>query len=74
MVSLLPRLPWNINSPQFSKAHITSLNLSNFNMIEAMELKIIASWSPCMALLHLDEPLVLLGVEVHGIHYLYQIS
>jgi hypothetical protein len=36
--------------PHFSKAHLTNLNLSNFKMIEAMGLKIIASKSPWMAL------------------------
>jgi hypothetical protein len=38
----LPWLPWNINSPnpQFSKVHLTNLNLNNFKIIEAMELKI----------------------------------
>jgi hypothetical protein len=37
----LPWLPWDINNPnpQFSKAHLTNLNLSNFNGIEAMGLK-----------------------------------
>jgi hypothetical protein len=41
-------LPWNINNPnpQFSKAHLTTFNLSNFKIIEAVELKIIASWPP----------------------------
>jgi hypothetical protein len=40
-----PWLPWNINNPnpQFSKAHLTILNLNNFKMIEVMGLKIIAS-------------------------------
>jgi hypothetical protein len=32
-------------NPQFSKAHLTTLNLTNFKMIEAMGLKIIASSS-----------------------------
>jgi hypothetical protein len=34
----LPWLPWNINNPnhQFSKAHLTVLNLNNFKMTEAM--------------------------------------
>jgi hypothetical protein len=43
-----PWLPWNINNPnpQFSKAHLTILNLNNFKMIEVMGLKIIASRSP----------------------------
>jgi len=51
--NLVAMLPWNINNPnpQFSKAHLTTLNLSNFKMIEAMGLKIIASRSPWMALL-----------------------
>jgi hypothetical protein len=35
----------NPNS-QFIKAHLTTLNLNNFKIIEAMGLKIIASWSP----------------------------
>jgi hypothetical protein len=31
-------VPWYINNPypQFSKAHLTTLNLNNFKMIEAM--------------------------------------
>jgi hypothetical protein len=29
-------------NPQFSRAHLTALNLSNFKIIEAMGLKIIA--------------------------------
>jgi hypothetical protein len=33
-------------NPQLSKAHLTTLNLSNFNMIEAMGIKIIATRSP----------------------------
>jgi hypothetical protein len=33
-------------NPQLSKAHLTTLNLNNFKIIEAMELKIIASGSP----------------------------
>jgi hypothetical protein len=39
----LPWLPWNINNPnpQFSKAHLTTLNLNNFKMIEGMGLKIL---------------------------------
>jgi hypothetical protein len=37
-------------NPQFSKAHLTTLNLNNFKIIEAMGLKIIASRSPWMAL------------------------
>jgi hypothetical protein len=37
-------------NPQLSKAHLTSLNLNNFKMIEAMALKTIASRSPWMAL------------------------
>jgi hypothetical protein len=34
----LPWLPWTINNPnpQFSKVHLTTLNLNNFKMIEAM--------------------------------------
>jgi hypothetical protein len=31
---------------QFSKAHLKNLNLSNFEMIEGMEIKVIASESP----------------------------
>jgi hypothetical protein len=44
----LPWLPWNINNPnpQFSKAYLTTLNLYNFKMIEAMGLKIIAARFP----------------------------
>jgi hypothetical protein len=33
-------------NPLLSKAYLTSLNLSNFKMIDAMGLKIIASRSP----------------------------
>jgi hypothetical protein len=33
-------------NPQFSKDHLTTLNLDIFKMVEAMELQIIASWSP----------------------------
>jgi hypothetical protein len=36
----------NNPNPLLSKAHITSLNLSHFKMVEAMGLKIIASRSP----------------------------
>jgi hypothetical protein len=36
----------NNPNPQFSKAHITTLNLDNFKMIEAMGLKITALRSP----------------------------
>jgi hypothetical protein len=32
--------------PQFSKAHLTTLNLFNFKMVEGMGLKIITSRSP----------------------------
>jgi hypothetical protein len=34
-------LPWDINNPnsQFRKAHLTTLNLYNFKIIEAMGLK-----------------------------------
>jgi hypothetical protein len=41
-------LPWYTNNPNplLSKAHLTTLNLSNFKMVEAMGLKIIASRSP----------------------------
>jgi hypothetical protein len=47
-------VPWNINNPndsnnpnpKLSKAHLTTLNLNNFKMIEAIGLKIIASRSP----------------------------
>jgi hypothetical protein len=35
----------NLN-PQFSKAHLTNLNLNNIKMFEAMKLEIIASISP----------------------------
>jgi hypothetical protein len=38
------------SKPQFSKAHLTAMNLNNFKMIEAMGLKIIASRSTWMAL------------------------
>jgi hypothetical protein len=36
----LPWLPWNTDNPnpQFSKAHLTNLNLSYLKRIEAMEL------------------------------------
>jgi hypothetical protein len=37
-------------NPRFSKAHPTNLKLSNFKMIEARWLKLIASSSPLMAL------------------------
>jgi hypothetical protein len=49
----LPWLPWNINNPnpRFRKAGLTTLNLNNFKMIEAMGLKIIASRFPSMALI-----------------------
>jgi hypothetical protein len=33
-------------NPQFSKAHLKTLNLNNFKMIEFIGLKIIASRSP----------------------------
>jgi hypothetical protein len=33
-------------NPQFSKAHLTTLNLNNIKMIEAMGLKIVASRAP----------------------------
>jgi hypothetical protein len=33
-------------NPQFSKAHLTTQNLNNFKMIEAMGLEIIALRSP----------------------------
>jgi hypothetical protein len=33
-------------NPQFSKVYLTTLNLNNFKIIEAMGLKIIASRSP----------------------------
>jgi hypothetical protein len=47
----LPWSPWNINpNPQFSNAHLTNLYLNNFNMMEAMGLKIIASRCPGMKL------------------------
>jgi hypothetical protein len=44
----MPRLPWNINNtnPQFSKVHLTTLNVINFKIIEAMGLEMIASRSP----------------------------
>jgi hypothetical protein len=36
----MPWLPWNTNNtnPQFIKAHLTILNLSNFKIIEVMGL------------------------------------
>jgi hypothetical protein len=37
-------------NPQFSKPHLTILNLNNFKIIEAMGLAIIASRSPWMEL------------------------
>jgi hypothetical protein len=45
---LVALLPWNINNPKplLSKAHLTTLNLNNFKIIEAMGLKIIVSRSP----------------------------
>jgi hypothetical protein len=33
-------------NPQFSKAHLTTLNLNNFKMFEAMGLRIIAMRFP----------------------------
>jgi hypothetical protein len=41
-------LPWYINNLNtlLSKAYLTTLNLNNFKMIEAMGLNIIASRSP----------------------------
>jgi hypothetical protein len=36
--------------PQFSKAHLTNMNLNNIKMIQAIGLQIIASRSPLMAL------------------------
>jgi hypothetical protein len=33
-------------NPQSSKAHLTNLNVSNFKIIEAMGLKVIASKTP----------------------------
>jgi hypothetical protein len=36
----------NNPNPQFSKAHLTNLNLNNFKIIESMGLEIIASRSP----------------------------
>jgi hypothetical protein len=38
------------SKPTVNKAHLTNLNLSNFKMIEAMGLKIIASRSSWIAL------------------------
>jgi hypothetical protein len=35
-----------IQNPLLRKAHLTTLNLNNFKIIEAMRLKIIASRSP----------------------------
>jgi hypothetical protein len=37
-------------NPQFSKAHLTTLSLNNFKMIEAVRLKIITSRYAWMAL------------------------
>jgi hypothetical protein len=37
-------------NPQFSKVRLTTLNLNNFKMIEAMGLKNTASTSPSIAL------------------------
>jgi hypothetical protein len=39
----MPWLPWNINNtnPQFIKAHLTILNLSNFKIIDAMGLELL---------------------------------
>jgi hypothetical protein len=41
-------LPWNINNPNplLSKAHLTTLNINKFKMIETMGLETIASRSP----------------------------
>jgi hypothetical protein len=36
----------NNPNPQFSKAHLTTLNLNNFKIVEAMGLKIIALRAP----------------------------
>jgi hypothetical protein len=36
----------NNPNPQFNKAHLANLNLSNFKMIEAMELKSISPRFP----------------------------
>jgi hypothetical protein len=43
----LPWLPWNIKNtnPQFSKAHLTTLNLNNFKTLEAVGLKITAPFN-----------------------------
>jgi hypothetical protein len=43
----LPCLPWNINNPNplLSKAHLTTLNLNIFKVIEAVGLRFIASRS-----------------------------
>jgi hypothetical protein len=39
----LPWLPWNMNksNQQFSKAYLTTLNLDNFKIIEAIRLKLL---------------------------------
>jgi hypothetical protein len=39
----LPWLPWNINNTnsQFSRAHLTTLNLNNLKIIEAMGIKLL---------------------------------
>jgi hypothetical protein len=37
-------------NPQFSKVHLTNLNLDNFKMIEVLELKSIATRSAWVAL------------------------
>jgi hypothetical protein len=44
----LPWLPWNINNPhpQLSKAHLTTLNLNNFKVTEALGLKKILHRGP----------------------------
>jgi hypothetical protein len=41
-------VPWNINDPNtlMRKAHLTTLNIKEFKMIETMGLKIISSRSP----------------------------
>jgi hypothetical protein len=36
----------NNPNPQFSKVHLTTLNLNNFKIVEAMGLKIIALRTP----------------------------
>jgi hypothetical protein len=48
LICLLSQHKLTVNNPNplLSKAHLTTLNINKFKMIEAMGLKIIASRSP----------------------------